>query len=33
MYNQNEIARGLESRWFKLYKVEYEPLVDNLPKP
>jgi len=33
MYNQSEIARGLESRWFKLYKVEYEPLVDNLPEP
>jgi len=33
MYNQSEIARGLESRWFKFYKVEYEPLVDNLPEP
>lgn len=33
MYNQKEIARGLESRWLKLYKVEYEPLVDNLPQP
>jgi len=33
MYNQSEIARGLESRWFKLYKVQYEPLVDNLPQP
>jgi len=33
MYNQKEIAKGLESRWLKLYKVEYEPLVDNLPQP
>jgi hypothetical protein len=33
MYNQTEIARGLESRWLKLYKVQYEPLVDNLPQP
>ena len=33
MYNQKEIAKGLESRWFKLYKVEYEPLVDDLPQP
>ncbi len=33
MYNQKEIAKGLESRWLKLYKVEYEPLVDDLPKP
>lgn len=31
MYNQREIAEGLESRWKKLYKVDYEPIVDKLP--
>ena len=32
-FNQREIARGLESRWMKLFKVEYEPIIDDLPSP